>query len=700
MLRRLTRNGRTPGPILTIALLALVALGSPSLAQAQTTYDLADFDFSFNGGTDIQGTLVTSVTGVFTTEEEIRDFFNSSTYSVNFIYEDQISSTLNNSNSTWGFDIAVGNSVTLTVTENMIILDFSTPVEGSRANLYIGHQNGQESYRFYQRDYRPGVYDHQWVGFDVWGQQGASYIPVYDSAFVFPEVSLVREPPHPIDWHADSGGVTVEGDSIKFSGSPTGWRQNHGLSQPFSDFAVDDNFEIVFTLLSDPSDALWMVAISTWVGVSPIWQEMEYALRNANGRLMVYEFGSWRSSGPQLAIGDLISIYSNDGLIEYRVNGETIYSSNYTPAYPGQVGPPDFFVESLFKSGAADLQIRLYPGDDEVPLSRRPITQWVNPVGGVSTSGSDVSYSGSPTGWVNSVNSVGLHSIGAFVSYEISWDVGSDPGNGIWVIGLGVDETRSNWRDVDYAFRNSNGFLTIHESGAFIKDVGALSVDDELSLHVVDTRLDFKLNGEVVHSRSIPSGQVFYVDTAFKNGQAELTSFTLDNWDPVPPEPNTPLANWTNAAGGVSSIANDIIYSGSPTGWVNSINSVPLSTLGAGDDYIVSWVVESDPTNSLWVIGIGDSESGTSWRDIDLSFRNANGTLHLYNGTQYVSTVGQIAIGDELRFEINSSCISFGVNNSIPYINCRSWNDRADLYIDTAFKNGAVQLGNFQIKRR
>ncbi len=37
--------------------------------------------------------------------------------------------------------------------------------------------------------------------------------------------------------------------------------------------------------------------------------------------------------------------------------------------------------------------------------------------------------------------------------------------------------------------------------------------------------------------------------------------------------------------GGVSTDSNVVTYSGSPTNWVNSVNSVPLADLGFTDDF-------------------------------------------------------------------------------------------------------------------
>ena len=85
------------------AFFGCMALLIPALAGA-TEFDLGDFPFEFIEATNVDATLETSTIGVFTTEAEIEDFFNSTIYSVNLMDGATIVFTLDNSNSIWNLD--------------------------------------------------------------------------------------------------------------------------------------------------------------------------------------------------------------------------------------------------------------------------------------------------------------------------------------------------------------------------------------------------------------------------------------------------------------------------------------------------------------------------------------------------------------------------------------------------------------------
>ena len=96
-----------------------------------------------------------------------------------------------------------------------------------------------------------------------------------------------------------------------------------------------------------------------------------------------------------------------------------------------------------------------------------------------------------------------------------------------WVVGLGVDESWSGWRDVDHAFRGLNGVLNVLENGTWITGGGTLSPGDELSIAVSGTLLEYRLNDVPVYSRSISGNDDFYIDTSFKNGAIMLDNFLI-----------------------------------------------------------------------------------------------------------------------------------------------------------------------------
>lgn len=676
-----------------IALVVIGMVSAPSTTQAQTTYDLSQFIFEFSGGSGVQATLETEITGTLTTEAEIEEFLNSSIYLLAFLYGNETVFSLDNSNSSWDLVLHNDAAATLTIMENEMSLDFETPNASSTlslnssADLSLCSPDKNKCLTYSQRNSLDG--GENTVRIEFFDENNGSAEAGYDEPFVFPELKIYSAA---LPFNEAYGGVTINGNRVEYSGNPTGWRNNFATS---SNLEVKDNFEVRFLIDSDPENSLWVVGLGLWSN-EPRWQEIGHVIRNSNGRMMVFESGEWRASGPYLSRGDVVSIDVNLGVTEYAHNGEVVYSS-------GSPGDPSAYrsVAAMFKNGAAALNASI--------LSRAPfelggkgITAWLNTTGGVTTWNRDgLEYSGSPTGWVNSINSVPFSWLGVGEEYQVTWTLFPYMNYGTWVVGLGVAENRSNWRDVDYAIRNSNGVLSIYESGNYIKPAGTLTFEgDQMAIQVLGSRLNYVVNNTIIHSREIADSDDLYIDTSFKEGEARLINFRLRYFDmPAPPE-STPLSSWANAAGGVTFSNNSLTYSGAPTGWSNSVNSARLADLGAGSTYEVTWTVGSDPSSSLWVVGMGTSESGNRWRELDVALRNIRGKLYVYVDGEYRTTLGDLRIGDELMLRVNESCFDIGYNSARTRAVCRNTTEAVEnLYINALFKFGAAELSQFEITR-
>ena len=322
-------------------------------------------------------------------------------------------------------------------------------------------------------------------------------------------------------WSLQTGGVTTVSNQIIYSGTPEGWLANTVVSQPLSTLGFVGDYEVRWTLDSDPAATTWVVGL----GISETtanWRDVDYGLRSSAGVLRVYESGTWRTTGNALVEGDVISIVVSAGLIEYRHNDVTFYSTAI-------VGQPDFYVDSSFRSGGISMSVVIVGAADPVtPPTETPITAWPVTTGGVSAISDAISYSGLVNGWVsNTANSAILSSLGASGNYAVRWEIGSDPSAATWIVGLGVVETDSSWRDVDYGIRGSSGLLQIYENGSWVATGSTLLAGDELAIHVQGTQLEYRLNGTLVNASTIAGTEDFYIDSSFKQGAVDLISFTL-----------------------------------------------------------------------------------------------------------------------------------------------------------------------------
>ena len=177
---------------------AIISLFVATPASA-TLYDLGDFPFSFFGATDLDATLETSTTGTFTTESDIEDFLNLASYSVTLKDGATDLFTLDNSNSSWNLQFEAfgggsgGATASLTATPSEITLDFSTPNEITRVDLFLRNASTFDVLQYSQAN---NVTDFNFVfvsNGDLISSGDANTI--YDAPFVFPAVEAeVPEP--------------------------------------------------------------------------------------------------------------------------------------------------------------------------------------------------------------------------------------------------------------------------------------------------------------------------------------------------------------------------------------------------------------------------------------------------------------------------------------------------------------------------
>jgi uncharacterized repeat protein (TIGR03806 family) len=323
-----------------------------------------------------------------------------------------------------------------------------------------------------------------------------------------------------VDWTQPTGGVLVSANRIRYTATPQGWDRNTINSKRFGTLGYNPPFEVRFTIDRNPADTTWIVGLGRSES-SADWRDVDYGMRSSEGALKVYESGTWRTNGPALKFGDVLSLYVEAGTIEYRVNGDTIYTSTYG-------GSPNFYVDTSFNDGAIALLatvVATFPDP-----SAQAIWNWTDSTGGVSDTGNSLSYSGTPETWSdNSINSAPLSLFGATDDYKVEFTVGRSPSATDWIVGLGVQEADDGWRDVDFGLRSLGGVLAIYEKGAWILSGDSLVAGDRLGIAVHGTMLEYRVNGQTVHSRTVTAGQDYYIDTSFKTGAMNLENFVLSD---------------------------------------------------------------------------------------------------------------------------------------------------------------------------
>ncbi len=326
-----------------------------------------------------------------------------------------------------------------------------------------------------------------------------------------------------------------------------------------------------------------------------------------------------------------------------------------------------------------------------------PLTAWLPGAGGVSAVSNRVSYNGAGGQWnANSITSANFSTLGISQPFEVQFTIDTEPAGTTWIVGLGVTEGSLNWRDVDFGLRSSDGSLRIYENGVYVNFGPDLAVGDVLSLYVNAGVIEYRLNGLTVHTSSYSGMPAFYVDSSFRSGAVSI-SVSVFAVTGDPPDPDTiPISTWFGATAGVTDTDNDLQYAGTPQNWISTINSAPLSLLGATNDYSASWTIGSNPAGTTWVAGFGVSETDSGWRDVEYGLRSSNGLLTVYVNGSYAAGGGPLSAGDELSIAVSGTLLEFRVNG-VP-IHSRTISGSEDFYIDSSFKSGAIVLENFVLR--
>jgi hypothetical protein len=166
-----------------------------SLEAHATIYNIASGTFDYTDSTSLTGTLETNLTGSFTTEAEIENFFNNSTFSLSFFNGSIELFNLNNSNALWDLEFSYENgpqttSAQVIVDANAINIDFSTPTQPSSVVLFLKELDAEGYITGYIQFHQSNnISDGNFVGADYNAIHFADKGQPYNSNFVLPAVN-------------------------------------------------------------------------------------------------------------------------------------------------------------------------------------------------------------------------------------------------------------------------------------------------------------------------------------------------------------------------------------------------------------------------------------------------------------------------------------------------------------------------------
>ena len=151
-------------------------------------------------------------------------------------------------------------------------------------------------------------------------------------------------------WVGATGGVTANDydNNISYSGTPTGWLKNTVNSAPLTLFGATNEYSVAWIVGNATLGNVWVVGLGV-AESGPNWRDIDYAFRvSANGRLEVRHSGTWMRTITDIAAGDKLAIAVSGTVLEYRLNGVTVYTTAIA-------GGEDFYIDTSFNTGAINL---------------------------------------------------------------------------------------------------------------------------------------------------------------------------------------------------------------------------------------------------------------------------------------------------------------------------------------------------------
>ncbi|PMI37571.1 hypothetical protein BCU46_10935 [Enterovibrio norvegicus] len=154
------------------------------------------------------------------------------------------------------------------------------------------------------------------------------------------------------------------------------------------------------------------------------------------------------------------------------------------------------------------------------------------------------------------------------------------------------------------------------------------------------------------------------------------------------------IVDWPVQTG--NSSFTDGVLSANGGSWSYQANSARFSTYGFDDSYRLNFTVDALGSNNM--VGLGNTESSASYRDIDYAFYIVNTTLYIYeNGSHRVNFgAGSVAVGDVLTLEVDNGTVRY-LRNGEQIREVSYSGDTPDFYVDSSFYSGAMRLSNIEL---
>jgi uncharacterized repeat protein (TIGR01451 family) len=296
----------------------------------------------------------------------------------------------------------------------------------------------------------------------------------------------------------------------------------------------------------------------------------------------------------------------------------------------------------------------------------------------------------------------------SYVSHVVS--VGAfDPATGMWVIGGTPAQTTSTLQitaTVDIGQEGNK--ITLASSAAEGHQPDSVTSGDRLSatVSVADRSVPVDDNGGL----TLVGGPTNTVQPVWDNATIAAMLDALRRYLNDPAEAGPSPGSTTGAKASTTTrqarrildgnVQDSGLRPGSPersagSGVPGTQHSEPLRTLGAGENYTISWVVGSDPTRSVWLVGLSGRQNEVAWSDVEFGLECDNGGLSAWRHGEKFAHGGRLSAGDRVSLKVSGTSLEYQ-KNGVTFATARIAEAR-DYRVDALVRSGTAGLGGIAL---
>ncbi len=302
----------------------------------------------------------------------------------------------------------------------------------------------------------------------------------------------------------DLDGVAVNGNSLTKSRVRNNWYEG---AASFNELPPNTDGWIEMTAVENNTNR--MFGLSAY-NQAATWNTIDHSFYvKSSGSIQIYESGSSKCSCGSYSAGDKVRVERSGSQILYKLNGNTIYTSNCDPSKSLIADVSLYSTTSTISNAVAS-----FPA-----LSTSPHNiEWTDLVK-VYANYNSLTRDDSYRGW-----NAGAASINRLINWTDGWmETTVQETNSYRMFGLSSSNSDPYWNTIDYnLYLRQDSKIMIYESGSYKGTFGYYNYGDKFRLERIDNQILYKLNGTTLYTSTCDPSENLYSDVSMYSPSSTL----------------------------------------------------------------------------------------------------------------------------------------------------------------------------------